>query len=106
VDHSLRSEGGFGIGGWAAVTPAFGPVRRIVAFVDGKVVYEGPPDQQRADIAKAESVSPIDLGFVFALPEEPPGDAGRAPEVYALADGVATKLAWYCGEDAEQALGC
>jgi hypothetical protein len=101
VDRSEIADGNLTLSGWAVGTRPPGPVDQVLGFLDGRVVFFGPPRGPRSDIAQRHRVPPENLAFRF----EVRADALRErPELYALRGGVASQLSWFCG--GTQAIGC
>ncbi|MBA3262226.1 MAG: glycosyltransferase family 39 protein [Thermoleophilaceae bacterium] len=104
VDASQFAPGGMlQLSGWAHVRRR--PVARVVGFAGRRLVYAGVPSVSRPDVA-GPSGSGEALGFEFSVPRGALRQADRAVAVYAVADGVAVRLEYWCEPQAEQVVGC
>jgi hypothetical protein len=74
-----------------------------LGFEGRRLVFSGPPSGSRQDIARLHHLSADDLAFSFEFPE---GSVAERPSVFALRDGVASPLQWFCGENVRQEIGC
>jgi hypothetical protein len=102
VDRSARTDLGLELGGWARTADG-SPVDLLLAFAGDRLEAVGIPTRDRPGLNPGGSVE--DLGFALAL--DPDAVAADAPvRVLAVAGGVASPLAFYCGADAQQAIGC
>jgi hypothetical protein len=103
VDASARDDRVVRLSGWAVGSGGSGPVDQILGFQGRRLIFYGPPSGVRPDIARLHHLPADDLAFRFDVPED--GIAGR-PTVFALRNGVASPLEWFCGERTRQDVGC
>ena len=90
-------------GGWAAHDNK--PVQKILAFAGGRLVYNGIPNLPRPGVAST-SGSGEGLGFEFSVPVRRLPQPTTGVRVYALSDGAAVPLKYWCPPQAQQVAGC
>jgi hypothetical protein len=103
VDATIREDEAVRLGGWAADARTFRPVEEVVGFAGDLLLFSGPPAGPRPDVAQLHRVPADDLAFHFDVPE---GNLRGRPRVFALRDGVASPLEWFCGGEVRQDVGC
>jgi Dolichyl-phosphate-mannose-protein mannosyltransferase len=100
VDRSEQTELGLELGGWA-MTPDRRPVDLVLAYAGDRLEAVGIPKLARPDLESSSG----GVGFALALDPEV-AEAGEPVRVFAVSGRVASPLAFYCGPDAKQVIGC
>jgi hypothetical protein len=103
VDRTALDGDVIHLSGWAVDPQKQRPVDQVVGFGDDGMLFSGAPDAARSDLTKLYKAPPDRLGFAFDVPQ---GGFTDRPRVFALRDGVASPLKWFCGEGGLQDIGC
>jgi Sulfatase len=104
VDRTEASSDEVRFYGWAAVPPQGSPVERILVFAGGEFALAVEPEEPRPDVAKLFGGPERNLGFAFTLSADLALNADV--EVFALAEGGASRIPYLCKPDIRQAVGC
>jgi hypothetical protein len=104
VDHTEVADDDVRFYGWAAVPPHGRPIERILVFAGGEFALAVEPEEPRPDVAELFGGSERNLGFAFTLSAELALHSDV--EVFALAEGRASRIPYLCTPGVRQVVGC
>jgi len=95
VDYGYLRGASLVLQGWAADAPAGVPASTVLVFADGRLVFAGPPNARRPDVAAALGHPALRrAGYVVLVPESEVRNHGarRDVRIIALARGRALEV--------------